>query len=56
MTGKVQMCRHLRVRQLKLDEMHPTQAAHTLLIAVTEDLADIHIFRIASSGTAGWAM
>ena len=49
------MGRHLRVRQLKLDEMDPTQAAHTLLIAVVKDLADIHIVKIASSGTAGWA-
>lgn len=50
------MGKHLRVRQLKLHKMDPTQAAHTSLIAVAKDLADVHIFKIASWGTELWAM
>lgn len=44
------MGRHLPVRQLKWGEMDPTQAAHTSLIAVTKDLADIGMFKPALLG------
>lgn len=53
MTEEAQVGKHLCAGQLRLGEMDPTQAAHTLLIAVTNDLADMHIFKIASSGIAG---
>jgi len=47
------MRRHLHERQLELGGIKATQDALQSVTAVTKDLADRHVFKIASSHAAG---